>query len=138
MCGDRSFGILKKWELGFSISCHYIAIFFYLCEVGMVARLKRLSMETFRFEIQCPSRDRGLCSGNLLLVDRGGMCACPAPDRRPLSEQSDGGENIFDLFPASASGSLRAGFFNLVERTERILRRSLRMCGETGNCPFIM
>ena len=83
----------------------------------MVARLKRLSMETFRFEIQCPSRDRGLCSGNLLLVDRGGMCvhAQLQTEDRYLSNRMVG-ENIFDL----------------VERTERILRRSLRMCGGNG------
>ena len=80
----------------------------------MVARLKRLSMETFRFEIQCPSRDRGLCSGNLLLVDRGGMCvhAQLQTEDRYLSNRMVG-ENIFDLFPASASGSLRAGFSTL-------------------------
>ena len=125
---------IEKMGIGFfSISCHYIAIFFYLCEVGMVARLKRLSMETFRFEIQCPSRDRGLCSGNLLLVDRGGMCvhAQLQTEDRYLSNRMVG-ENIFDLFPASASGSLRAGFSTLWSGRKGFCEDLYECAGETG------
>ena len=99
----------------------------------MVARLKRLSMETFRFEIQCPSRDRGLCSGNLLLVDRGGMCvhAQLQTEDRYLSNRMVG-ENIFDLFPASASGSLRAGFSTLWSGRKGFCEDLYECAGETG------
>ena len=99
----------------------------------MVARLKRLSMDTFRFEIQCPSRDRGLCSGNLLLVDRGGMCvhAQLQTEDRYLSNRMVG-ENIFDLFPASASDSLRAGFSTLWSGRKGFCEDLYECAGETG------
>lgn len=105
----------------------------------MVARLKRLSMETFRFEIQCPSRDRGLCSGNLLLVDRGGMCvhAQLQTEDRYLSNRMVG-ENIFDLFPASASARCAPDFQPCGADGKDFAKIFTNVRGKRGNCPFIM